>query len=713
MKYRVYIFYYALQDGSNVLTYYTNGTYYQSSDTTKGWPTISVTSDDMHTDTTSRSSVAFIDSSSDATLGSSTITYYFNDTNWSTNAGQDPYIEMMDTSKTPDDFGNRGSAVDAICRSWILDFMESLNSSSTYTCDIDTDIISDTDTYKDLDDSSSSDDLILGMDTSRYPFAKTYFARMTYKSSSTATPQYRYYRVFHFVYIRSSGKLKVMHCNANIGVGTGTNYSDTYPQIYITSVDESSNASVYNRYQSGTTSSSYFRIKLTYYTKSSASATSDTTNTNTSYYAKLLDKDTYVYKLDTDVTQDDFDDDVIYSYMKGSAQPDSTASSSDSSYYTTDILYKYDDVKQYVSGIDNYPYVKFVLTRRYYPNQTSYSYQYYYLYGIVKRYSSANGQLSYGYLSVNLSTNCKSSSWPTYTLYKEGEAYSGASGVSASNNQDYIKNSSVIYVGREYYATDAATSTSTSNTTLTLAGNDTYAYADTIPYDSDLESELSSTYSMDSSDYKALVNTEEEEKAETDNFNRHFSNTYSVYYGVDESRDNDFSYYIDSSGNYYFTWLYYRNAWYGSSSSSPTVATTQGKFYAYQNPLYGGYQYYASGTALTTSDLNPDEWEYQGYELDQPMQTLNPMVRYVFENNDTGEVRKYVFTLGGGQAKTYFDTTMSNTALTTSEYDLVYRVTFRARTEYASTHMEELLKGYNFKFSVSTVSERMYGDYYS
>ncbi len=682
-NYRIHIFYYTTQNGSDVLTYYSNGTKYQTSNTTKDWPTLTVSSESLSSTTTSSSTVRFTNSNS---VFSGTLSYTLRDTYWQNSSGQDPYIEVLDTSRDSSDFGD---GVDTVCRDWIYDYMKTkVNTSSSYTCDKTTDIISDTDT----DDDGN---LILGMDTSRYPFMKTYFARLQYNSV-----QYRYYRVFHFVYVKGSTKLKVMHANANLGVSSGTNYSSTYPTVYINSVDESSNTSNYNRYQYGTTNTSAFRTVLTYYTKSSSTA-SDTSATNTSY-ARLLDSDVNTFILDTSVTQDDFDDYQIYDYMKNVTMPDAST-------YTTELIVDYDTVSQYVTGIDNYPYVKFVMGRRYYTSTSTY--QNYYLYAVVKRYSSANGQLIYGYTSCNLGTSCKSSNWPTYTLYAEGSGYS-SSLPSVINGETYTGDRSIIYLTRYYEATTGA-STKNSNANINLAG-DSNGNAETVSYDSTLESELVSAGTMTSAEYQALTYTDAEEEAETDNFEKHFSNTAYLYRSLDESKENNFRCYIQS-GNYYFAWTYYTKGYMNSANSTPVVETgRQGLFLDYQDPYYDGYLYSSSGTALTTSTLDPDTYEYQGYEIVKPRQSEKLGVKFIFQNKtDSTDVKKYYIDLSdnsGSNPKTYFKTLMSG--YTGSQYHFKYTLNVKAKNDTAAANMEEWLKDYNFQFTVGLNTETMQGDYY-
>ncbi len=702
-NYRLHVFFHAMHEGEKYMTYYApQSSYivskYQTSDYTYDWPTLTV-SESITTGTTStRSSVAVTDSGGNV-LGSSAITLYLNDT-W-TGSFPNYYADIYDTSRTADDFGERESVVDTVCRNWISDYMSTISTDTNYSCDIDTDIISDTDTYEDLDASAeNANELILDMDTDRYPWVKTYFARLVYQRSAT-NPGYRYYRVFHFVYVKGSDKLKVLHSNGNIGVSTANNYLNEYPTIYMRSVDETSNASTFyvsSNDNNHNNSTPYLRATLYYSTITSTSSSATATSASAVSSSQFRDKSYHQYRMDTTRTQADFDDDDIYHYFKEYLLPDSEGS------YETEILVDYDQVDDYVSGMENYPYVKFVLTRR---KETAGTYSTYKLYAVYRRFNCSNGQSAYVYnTTTNATVSSTDDDWPVYTLYAEGETYSGGTSVSTMNGDTYFGDRSMLYLTMSYYATTEAITQTTSNTYIAFLN---YAgYMETMVYDSTVANNFTGS---ELTTYNKIVNSEEEAAKERDYYERHMASNYTVYYGVDESKDNDFSWYIDSSGNYYFTWLYYRNAWYGSSSASPTAATTQGKFYTYQNPLYGGYQYSSSQTALTTSNLSPDEWEYQGYELDQPMQTLNPLVRYVFKNKSTDEVRKYVFTLGGGQAKTYFGTTMSSTAGMIKEYDLTYRVTFRARTDYASTHMEELLKGYNFKFSIGINNEEVYGDY--
>ncbi len=693
-KYRFYLFFYAMHEEETYLTYYWNGNTYSGYVEDTGWPTVTVSSSSIVTGTkATRYSVVFKVATSSS--GTSSVTCYTDDKYFAgdTNAGRDPYIDLIDTSKKNEDFN------DTLCRQYVYKFMTSLTTSTAYSCDINSDIYSDTDG--------------LIEDTSRWPFTKTYFARLTYTSGTTV--RYRYYRVFNFVYIKGTGKIKMMHSNTNIGIGTGNCYCGDYPTLYINSIDESNTniASVFNRYCYNTTSSSAFKYVLTYYTQTTSGGTIGTATA--SAYAKLLDTDTKPYRLDTSLTQDDFDDDQIYSYLKAN----NTYGKDGGETYTTELIVDYDEVSKYVSGMENYPFVKFAISRRLLSSSSKH--YCHYLFMIYKRYSSTNGQNTFVYTGNYISTDEAVATdeaddyWPTYTLY--------APGVNNSNIDDsgYAAEASVIYYQRTYYSSAAniTNKTLTTNTTnRTLVTNDTYAFADTLAYDADIESTMTSLETedkMSNAEYAAVTNTEEEEAAETDNYNRHFSNTYSLYWEVDESRDYNFTYYIDNDGYYYFTWTYYRKAYLDKATPTPIKADNQGLFYSYQNPLYDGYQYYASGTALTTDDLDPDVYEYQGYELTQQQQQFSPGVRYIFQNkNDSSDVKKYYFDIASSSttAKTYTYLTTLTSANKADRLHFVYTVHIKAKTEEAATNIEDWLKEYNFKFSIGINEDPRYGDYY-
>lgn len=649
-RYRCVIFFKIKHNGSTYLTYnYSDlSSHGWNADTTDDYPSITDKTDFTSLPTSKKSTIGIKPT---ITFTSKTYTPTINlcDTSFSGNSGYDPYYEIIDTTKVNSDFD------DSYCKQYVKDFMSTnVTKSSTTTICEDDDIITDT-------DKDSSGNLILGIDTSRFPYIKTVLARTKIKSSNYWT--YRNYRIFHFVYSKFTNKLIVINngsynCNRN-------NFYNSYPTVSLRSPDETSNSSSIAR---NTYSETTIRVSLTYdyNTKYNGS----TTNVTEYLVQKMTPNSTIARRVVKDKTQDDFDDESIYSYIRTTQ-----GYGKDGSGYETEILYKYNDVKNYVSNIDSFPYIKFALSRRKYTNSSTgvITYRNFYLIVITWQQSYSGGSYDVNFASYGSDYQSYKDYWITYTIANEGT--SSANSIVSDSNE--FTDPSKLYVTRKFYNGVSATALSSNSFEWYFLGYDSNMYT------------------------KTINQTEAEEEAEKNEIIYNNMNKYSIYYGVDFDRPHYFTCY-QKAGNYYYSYSYFKKG--ENSGTTATEANdvqlklTNSNGTSYLNAKYNAYVYNSSGIALTTSIMST-KYKLDSYEIYQPCRKETAFVIFHFKNSSTNDVMSYAVNIGtGGETKTYFSDFLDTNKL---EYlDFIFTIKFRPKTTYAKQNAETLLKSYNFNFSI-------------
>lgn len=654
-KYRTHLFYRVKDEGKSHLTY-TLSTVFQNTDVTYDYPTVKKTAETINSEKTSNKSVninvKFSGEANDRVLNNiSLCDFSYND-----DAGKNPYYNSIDYDKINSDFD------DIRCKAYVKEYMDNVVQAlgSNYSCSLEEDIRSDTD----VDQEGKS---VLGIDTARYPFVKTVFARVQKKIGANIS--YRNYRVFFFYYYKESALLRVAHNNSF--VQNRENYENVFPQIYLRSMDDTTNASTFGKYMSY----NRHRLVATLENQYRSGLNGNVATVKENLWTAFANGDLFLSQINKNFDPSFFLGPNLERYFRSLNAYKDTAN--EHFEFVTDE----NEIKKYVSNMDAFPYIRFVMARkRRLSDNKCYNFTLFLIIELINANSNDYYSASYKALNLNPANHYYDGDyWPSYKIHLETDE-------DPSLIYDDFFHQSILKLTRTYRNMNNVEQTSTVSTVLN-AGYD----------------------------YNQGSSTVDEDPREKEYYKYHLEQNYRLCDTIDLSRDYCFEHTVEKNEagllTHYFYIQYFRK-YAGTKYVYNNLGKTDFKFNASENLLYGGYEHTSSGSSVLTSETLPSSYKYKGYQLIQPDHRQPLRVRFNFEDEGTGDLFNCVYNIdAGAMKKQYFADVF--TPVTSDYYYFTYTVKFRPKTDYAKRNAEHLLRTYNFKFELSRDEENCFKRTYS